>query len=189
MILTSQDARAGRTLPEAFECYGVTTPGASLGLYHVANAATGVCNNYGGSSEGNTLAQNLANVDVLIVELGTNDVFEPLGASGDPVTAGTFYGNLRWVCETYLAAKPSIRLVLVTVQYNTNASSYWLRLYANAEEDYAKSMGIPVINMFNLGGVNAITASTLLRDGVHPSDLGFANFYGPVIAQELRRFY
>jgi hypothetical protein len=46
-----------------------------------------------------------------------------------------------------------------------------------------------VINMFNMGGVNSITSGTLLRDGLHPSDFGFANFYGPVIAQELRRFY
>jgi lysophospholipase L1-like esterase len=189
MTLTSQDARLGRTLPEAFECYGVATPGATLGVYHIANAASGYCNNYDGTSEGKTLAQNLANVDVLIVELGTNDVYETQGALGDPVTAGTFYGNLRWVCETYLTAKPSIRLVLVTTQYSIKSSPDWVKLYADDEEAYGKSMGIPVINMFNLGGVNQFTSATLLRDGLHPSDFGFANFYGPVIAEQLRGLY
>jgi hypothetical protein len=189
MTLVSQDARPGRAISQAFECYDAARPGDALGAYHIANAATGYCSNFGGKSEGNTLAQNLANVDILIVELGTNDIFEQVGSLGDPVTAGTVYGSLRWICETYLTANPSMRIVLVTNQYETGPPVSEIRAVANAEEDYGHSMGIPVINMFNLGGVNAVTASTLLRDGLHPSDLGFTNYYGPVIAQELRRFF
>ena len=186
MTLTSQDARPGRTLSQAFECYGAITPGATLGVYHTDGSN---CTNYGGTSEGNTLAQNVANVDILIVELGTNDIFEQVGSLGDPVTAGTVYGSLRWICETYLTANPSMRLVLVTNQFETGPPVSEIRGVANAEEDYGHSMGIPVINMFNLGGVNSITAATLLRDGLHPSDFGFSHFYGPVIAQELLRLY
>ena len=54
---------------------------------------------------------------------------------------------------------------------------------------YGKSVGIPVINMFELGGVNALTAGSLLRDGLHPSDFAFTNIYGPVIAQGLQHVY
>jgi hypothetical protein len=189
MTLTSQDARAGRTLHEAFECYGVATPGTTLGVYTITSSNFNYCNNYDGTSVGKTLPQNLANVDVLIIELGTNDVWNPVGALGDPVTAGTIYGDLRWVCETYLTANPLMRLVLVTNQYGTGPPSTQIRQVADAQESYGKSMGIPVINMFNMGGANSITTTTLLRDGIHPSDFGFVNFYGPVIAQELQRFY
>src|SRR5258705_600352 len=154
MTLTSQDARAGRTLHEAFECYGVTTPGMTLGVYTITSSNFNYCNNYDGTSVGKTLAQNLANVDVLIIELGTNDVWNPVGALGDPVTAGTIYGALRWVCETYLTANPSMRVVLVTNQYEIGPPSTQLRQVAEAQENYGKSMGIPVINIFNMGGVN-----------------------------------
>jgi hypothetical protein len=59
----------------------------------------------------------------MTVELGTNDVFEPMGALEDSVTAGTVYGNMQWVCHTFLTAKPTLRIVLVAVQYNGNASA------------------------------------------------------------------
>lgn len=54
---------------------------------------------------------------------------------------------------------------------------------------YGASAGVPVINMFVLGGVNSITAPVLLRDGIHPSDYGFQAFYGPVIAQHLTMLF
>jgi lysophospholipase L1-like esterase len=170
-------------------CYLPKADHCTLGVYHTTNAAVTYYSNYDGKSDGKTLAQNLANVDVLIVELGTNDIWEQVGSPGDAVNAGTIYGSLRWVCETYLAANPAMHLVLVTNQFETGPPVGQMRGVANAEEEYGKSMGIPVINMYNIGGVNAFTASTLLRDGLHPSDVGFANFYGPVIAQELLRFY
>jgi lysophospholipase L1-like esterase len=188
MTLVSQDAHEGRTLAGAFECYGSTSPNVPLGVYHVA-AVAGGCNNYDGTSEGKTLAQNLANVDLEIIELGTNDPFDTVGAVGDATTAGTYYGYLRWVCETYLTAKPTLRLVLVTPQFNSQASPSWLMQYSTAEQIYGNSVGIPVINMWNLGGANTVTATTMLRDGIHPTDFAFANFYGPVIAQELRRYF
>jgi hypothetical protein len=37
------------------------------------------------------------------------------------------------------------------------------QLYADATVAYANSMGVPVLNMFNKGGVNAITGPALLN--------------------------
>lgn len=139
--------------------------------------------------DGASLAQNLANVDIEIVQMGTNDQDEPVGSLGDATTAGTFYGNLRWVVESYITAKPMLRLVLVTPQYNGYKPPAITQRYVNAMVAYGNSIGVPVIDMFARGGVNAITASALTSDGTHPNALGYQNYYGPVIAQELQRIY
>ena len=136
---------------------------------------------------GSTLAQNLAGVDCLVMVLGTNDnMFAvPLGTMGDPTTAGTYYGNLRWITEAILQAKPGLRIVLVTPQFVSNVAPAQTAQYVGATLAYGSSMGIPVINMATRGGVNPLSYPVLLRDGIHPSDFGFARFYGPVIAQGL----
>ena len=188
MTLVSQKARRSRRLDQAFEIYGTSIPGSAL-LVNQGSVLTEGGYVSSGTS-GNTLAQDIANVDIEVVALGTNDQRKiPLGTLGDSITAGTFYGNMRWVAETYLTAKPSLRLVFVTVQYNQFANPATTRQYVNAMVDYGESMGIPVINMFTRGGVNAISAPVLTRDGTHPSDFGFANFCGPVIAQALQQIF
>ena len=193
MTLVSEDAYPGRTFGTAFQCYGNPSPGGTLGTFTAGLTMQpfgGVCGTFMvGETGGNTLAQNLENVDVEIIELSTNDVIsEPLGQLGDPVTAGTFYGDMRWVVENYLGAKPTLRVVLVTIQNLPNFAPA-AGQYADAMVIYGNSMGVPVINMFALGGVNTITAPTLLRDGVHPSDFAFANFFGPVIAQQVQQLF
>ena len=187
MSLVQQDARPGRRYDTAFECYGTTTPGTALGTFELANNPNN-CRSLN-SPDGSTLAQIMAPVDLLVIEMGTNDTTVSLGELADATTARTFYGNMRWVVETYLKAKPTLRIVLVTVQFNGFASAATAQQYAAAQVAYGHSIGVPVINMFELGGVNAITAPVLLRDGTHPSDFGFANFYGPVIAQGLQRLF
>ena len=136
-----------------------------------------------------SFADSLSGIDVLVIALGTNDQAVPLGQLGDATNANTFYGNMRWVVETYLSAKPTLRVVLVTLQYNGFASASVNQQYAAATEAYGNSVGIPVINMFKKGGVNVITASVLTTDSVHPATLGFTKFYGPVIAQELQLLF
>jgi hypothetical protein len=193
MVLRTQDARAGRTFADAFECWGNPPVGGAVGTFnasYVVPAVTQSCSSIvSGITNGQTLAQSLTNVDLEVIELGTNDESTPLGNLGDAVTAGTFYGNLRWVVETYLTAKPSLRVVLVTPQWNGFFSPTTTQQFALAMEQYGNSIGIPVINMFKLGGVNGITQSTLTRDGTHPSDFAFSNFYGPVIAQGLQKVF
>jgi hypothetical protein len=61
--------------------------------------------------------------------------------------------------------------------------------YAKAMVTYGNSVSVPVIDMYKLGGVNAITSSTLTLDGIHQNTYGFTNFYGPVIAQGIQRVF
>jgi hypothetical protein len=124
-----------------------------------------------------------------IIELGTNDENSPIGQLGDGPTSGTDEGTLRWIVETIEAANPKIRVVIVTPQLNTSGTAANVKLLADAEVEYAGSAGIPAINMFRLGGVNAVNLSTLTRDGIHPTQWAFDNFYGPVIAQQLMQIF
>lgn len=185
MIPTFTDAISGRRIYEAFSCYGATHPGDALGVYSVANPG---CTSDGGK-EGATLAENLADSDMAIVELGTNDEGLPIGQYGDTAASGTSEGNLRWVVETIQAANPKIRVVIVTPEYNSYGTASNIKLLADAEVEYAGSAGIPAINMLRLGGINSINLSALTKDGVHPTQWTFDNLYGPVIAQQLMQIF
>lgn len=201
MTLVYQDARRARRFDQAFECWGNPSVGDPPGTFNPSYifpssnpGEFGDCSDsaFIGVGSGANFASSLANVDLLVIELGTNDAIVPLGQLGDNTKAGTFYGNMRWVVETYLAAKPSLRVVLVTTQYNgfyTPPSA--AQQYAAATEAYGNSVGVPVINMYKLGGVNTQTVSTLTNssDTVHPSALAFSKFYGPVIAQGLQQIF
>lgn len=189
MTQVVQDARAGRNFYNAFECYGSIYPGLPPGQFDatvgVGNSQTCGTRSFG-INPGSTLAQTYANVDVLFVELGTNDMMNPaipLGNLGDSIYAKTFFGYMRWDVETLLAANPSMRIILVSPQFRGDAAQGTPLAYGNAVAAYGASMGLPVANMASQAGANAITAAVLLRDGIHPSDFGFANYYGPVVAQ------
>ncbi len=188
MIPTYTDALPGRELRQAFECYGAATPGGALGVYSAALQPQ--CGSDGGK-EGATLAENLAGSDVAIIELGTNDETEPVGQFGDLPNAGTSEGTLRWIVETIEAAKPTIRVVVITPELNTRggATSANVKLLAEAEVEYAESVGVPVVNMFRLGGVSPVNIGTLLQDGIHPTVWNYDNIYGPVIAQHLMQIF
>ena len=197
MTLAMQDARGGRRFDQAFECWGNPPVGGQPGTFDPTYVFPGPFGSCGGSpytgfiglTAGENFADSLSNIDVLVIDLGINDQAVPLGELGDATNANTFYGNMRWVVETYLNTKPTLRVVLVTLQYNGFATPSVNQQYAAATEAYGNSVGIPVINMFKLGGVNANTVQVLTRDTVHPSTLGFTKFYGPVIAQELQLLF
>lgn len=201
MTLAYQDARRARRFDQAFECWGNPPVGGQPGSFNPSyvfpssnTGEFGDCSDsaFIGITPGSSFAASLANVDMLVIELGTNDQIVPLGQLGDATNARTFYGNMRWVVETYLLAKPTLRVVLVTTQYNgfyTPPAA--AGQYAAATEAYGNSVGVPVINMYKLGGVNASTVGVLTNnsDTVHPSPLGFSRFYGPVIAQGLQQIF
>ncbi|HEY8996536.1 MAG TPA: GDSL-type esterase/lipase family protein [Edaphobacter sp.] len=185
MTPTYTDAWPGRTLAGAFYCYGAYPPGTPLGTYRTGSNCT-----TDGGQQGATLAQNLAGSDILILNLGTNDEkLQPVGQVGDDVTSGTSIGFLRWAVETIQTANPTIRIVIVTPQLNSFGTAALVKQLADAEEAYGESVGIPVINMYKLGGVNSINLFTLTKDGVHPTQWDFDNFYGPTIAQRLMQIF
>lgn len=193
MYQVSQDARPARKFADALECYGNPPVGGTPGVFDptfvMPNGYPCSTFTYGWTS-GNTLAQNMAGVDVLIVDLGTNDNgVTPVGQLGDSTTAGTYFGNMRWVLESYTKANPAMHILLVTPQYMNAIPNATTLQYVNAIVAYGNSVGIPVLNMFSQGGANAVNYQTLMRDNVHPSDFGFASFYGPAIAQTLQQIF
>ena len=196
--LVYQDARSGRSFDSALECYGAPVAGGSVGTFDhtINNPAFGaVCSAPGdtGNADGNTLAQNLANVDLMILFLGTNDVGlvsqKQLGTINDAPGSGTFYAHMKWVVTQLLTAKPSMRLVMVTDQFNAQGSAADDKTIADAEVAYGQTMGIPVLNLFDNGGNNALTSAVYTRDGVHPSDWAFVHVLGPAIANFIMQWY
>jgi hypothetical protein len=192
MVLTYQDARVGRSFVTSLECWGNPSPGSAPGGFTPAEQPPlgGTCGQFViGASAGQSLSQAMANVQILLIALGTNDQSTPIGAIGDATNAGTFFGNLRWTCESYLAANPAMRLVLVTPQTNGFVPQSTTIQYVAAMQSYGGENGIPVIDMMARGGLNAITSTTLTVDGTHPTVYAYQSFYGPVIAQELQRVF
>jgi 6,7-dimethyl-8-ribityllumazine synthase len=91
--------------------------------------------------------------------------------------------------ETIETAKPQIRVVIVTPQWNRDGTIANVKQLADAEEQYGESVGVPAINMFRLGGVNDTNLTAMTEDGTHPRQWAFDNFYGPVIAQHLMQIF
>ncbi len=175
--ITFQDARSGRKFSDAFECYGAPPVGGTLGTFQPN--ANGNCLAYGDvSAIGNTLAANLANTDMLLVRLGTNDQNIPLGSLGNAANAGTQYGNMRWVVKTLLNAKPTMRVILITPELNSFASLQNIQNVVDAEIAYANSMRLPVLDLYRTSGNNALTNAIYTYDGTHPSNWAFQNVDG-----------
>ncbi len=190
MTLQTQDARGGRTFPTALECWGDPRPGNPPGNFDASYPVNqGPCGKIDiGIADETPFAQSLANVDVLLIDLGSNDQGETIGTLGDATNSGTYYGNMRWVVEAYLTAKPTLRIVLITNQY-LGYSPTKSGLFAAATVAYGNSMGIPVLNMFQMGGVNSLTMSSLTPDGVHPNHFDLTTIYGPTIAQFVQSIF
>jgi lysophospholipase L1-like esterase len=188
--LVFQDARPGRGFYNYFECYGALSAGSPLGPYNAAGSP-GNCSVYGdkGATAGSTLAQNLANVNMMILEGGTNDEGTQIGQLGDPTNAGTVYGSLRWVFETLMTANPTMHIVLVGPQANGEGTLAQTQAVVTAEAAECNLYGVPFLNLMAVGGGNAFNNATYTRDGTHPSDYSFAHFYGPIVAQFIQQYY
>jgi lysophospholipase L1-like esterase len=189
--LQFQDARPGRGFINFFECYGALAPGSALGVYNPAGAGPNSCGVFGdkGAALGNTLAQNIAGVNMMIVQGGTNDQGSPIGALGDPTNAGTVHGSLRWVFETLMTANPTMHIVLVGPQANSEGTLAQTQAVVTAEAQECNLYGVPFLNMLAVGGGNVFNNSFYTRDGTHPSDYTFAHFYGPIMAQFIQQYY
>jgi lysophospholipase L1-like esterase len=191
MTLGFQDAHAGRTTYSLFENYGGDGLGTTTG-----DASAG------GMTTGTTLAQDLANVDLLIIEIGTNDNNSgfPLGSPTDaPASPGLGASNIslcaawNYILNTLQAANPNMRIVWAgPYSYNPlnghgggpvaqNAA------IAAAQQTVMGQHGVPYLNALSEVGFNAQNWSVMLGDGLHPSAAGFVR-YGGYIAQKIKQF-
>jgi len=155
-------------------------PGRNQGWVMTAN---GVASNTG--TTGNTLAQDLANLDCMIVFLGTNDPgpWVALGAAGDSPTTASEYGYINRFATAIHTANPDIRLLFVTPYWSTSRRASSVPIVA-AITSVASTFDDPVLNLYQNLGFNSLNAAvTLQADGLHPSTpIGFQKFLGPAIA-------
>lgn len=212
-VLWRQDARGGRTFSAALEAYGASAPLATLealGTYSNSAPLTGALtssgtigqkNIYGQvPADGTTLAQWLADLDFLILWLGTNDaaaisagnvptyagatVAARVGALTDGYTANTLHGAMNFLLDALLTAKPNLRIIAVNLYRNSLAPVATQEAVADAILANFESRAIPMLNARKTWGINALSAATLLRvDGVHLTDDSFTRLAGPTIAQ------
>ena len=173
MAIPYQDARGGRTTANIFENYnndpvnGISIGG--IGNYNPVNIP-------GPWSKGHTLAQDLANVDLVTIYLGTNDgpLAANIGALGDAIGSGTYYGYLRYAIEGYLNAKPGVRLMWIGPYMNAD-SGVSTQAIVKAQKTICAAYGIPYLNLLESSGVNTLTYNFYLGgDNIHPAVAGLA---------------
>ena len=150
-----QDARAGRTWVTLLDGYGAICPLASLSSLGTWSSTTstnqasqcgfGVSGTVGSNGtytspvNGYTLAQTLANVEVLVIALGTNDAgfysaegytcgasttndCLKIGSLSDAYTAGTEYAAINFALDAIVTAKPTLRIIIVTPYFFVNGA-------------------------------------------------------------------
>ncbi len=170
----------GSVLPGSYQPYDATT--------RYGGGASG-----GAAIDGNghTLAQNIADVDLLLIWLGINDGDTVLGAPGDARTSATFYGCTRNAIETILAAKPGIRLVMIS-PYQPNPANIPLSPAQNASilvalQSIAGEYGVPVVDLLHNVNINKFDWGLKLQaDGVHPQNDTFDRDLIPYIAKSIQ---
>ena len=189
-----QDARGGRTTQFVFENYS-NNPATGIGLggffgINGSPAAQQPTLPYSWSPAGNTLAQDLAQIDVVTVYLGTNDgtLSTNLGALGDPNSqTGSYYSILRYAIEGFLVAKPGLQLLWVG-PYQNNDSGGQTSVIAAAQQNICASYGIPYLNLCHLSGINTLNIGAFTGgDDIHPNNLGLAMLSRLVTASILNR--
>ena len=196
MRSVGQDAVSGRTWGEIFEFYSNSPTGTNLGTTTI-RTYTGQRNT---GTAGNTLAQDLAaaNPQLIIIYLGTNDTPKggtpgsssgDLGSHGDSTSAGTLYGDILNGITGYinaaLTAGISARFLLVAPNFNNEGALTSVQAVGLAMETVAADYAVTVLNMSKRSGVNSLTAATMLRDGLHPTDIVFTTVHGPLIANQV----
>lgn len=130
--------------------------------------------------------------DVICIGVGTNDFSfgAKLGAYGDPVSAGTFYGYLSGVISLIREQNPTAKIVFVTPIYRgrvtesnftsvgydmKNSAGVKLRDYCSAMKKTAEmNENIYVYDSEYYSVINEQNYKYALSDGLHPTQL----YYG-----------
>ena len=142
---------------------------------------------------------DLTKYDTIIICLGVNDGFSPLG-EWDSEDEATIMGQVHKCINYIYEQNPSVRLIVFAPfngrnvgsfpEYwytNSNATSYTPRnKLSDALKKACDYYWIPYIEQRN-GPINAFTIQTLIgSDGVHPSEEGYKRL-GEWFAGELRK--
>lgn len=85
---------------------------------------------------------------------------------------------MRYMIKTLQTAYPSLKIAVCNVQKMSGyADAEHQRPYDSAEqnaviESVCAELSVPMIDLYNLLGINDYTSSTLLSDGLHRSHKG-----------------
>ena len=136
-----------------------------------------------------------ADADVWTVMGGLNDVIysSTLGSladTGSTFNNATVYGALQSIVENIMGRRAHPRLILITPTHSVRdtyaKATYGITIaeIRQAFIDVGEYYGVPVIDMWALGGINAYNmqkpTNPTTSDGVHPNDTGAALMAMPV---------
>lgn len=140
-----------------------------------------------GTKNGNFYAEvaemkaiDMSEVHTVIIEYGTNDTMKmvTLDNAENALDTHTTGGALRYMIKTLQTAYPKINIVALNVQRLTGyADAEHTKWYDSANqneviEGVCAELAVPMIDIYNLLGLNDYTKSTLTSDGLHRSHAG-----------------
>ena len=153
---------------------------------NVGVAGAAIAYHSGGYTDIVETAQNtdFSGYDYVMVAGGTNDFGDrksPIGTlNSTPYDNTTVIGALQIIIEKIISDKKNCKIFLMTplkrtdIPWNTpNSQGKTMGDYAEAIKTAAAYYSVPVLDFFNMSGLNDDNMSTLTRDGVHPNNAGY----------------
>ena len=98
---------------------------------------------------------------------------------------GAFEKILKTLHEKYIGAK--IIYVGTHINYSRDLNSQ--RIFNDLAIKICKKWGIPVVNMFEEGGLNSfigVHEELYINDGSHPNALGYDKYYVPIVESKMK---
>lgn len=134
---------------------------------------------------------DFSNYDFVLLEGGINDYLNSvhIGDFADSdFNKSEFTQAYQYIIEKILADNPTIQIVMMTPIQTTykfsgnanNVGNYEID-YVNRIKEIASRYSIPMIDLYNLGGLNKYNLSTYTDDNLHPNNAGYKRLNNIVI--------
>ena len=174
----------------------------------VAGSCVSATSDYGtGNSPLISRYTSIPESDIITIYMGTNDYGHetPMGTISDKEDI-SFYGALNVIIPEIQKAHPNAKLVWITpthrygfgtskisgtqftYDYLPNGRGYSLNDYVDAIKDVCKKYSVPVIDLFNLSGMDPSLSEVrtqYMPDGLHPNVAGHEKI-AAIIAKSLK---
>jgi lysophospholipase L1-like esterase len=136
--------------------------------------------------------------DVYTVFLGTNDFSRnvPIGSTADAQgTLNSLWGGMKQLYVDLRAKNPIATIIIITPLKRTSSpawnttNSLGLKMddYVAAIKAFAAQYALPVIDLYNISGINTATDTNFLFDGLHPNLVGNVRV-GKLIANQMNTY-
>jgi hypothetical protein len=148
----------------------------------------------------NITSTSFSDTDIVTVFCGANDYAgnRELGTMADDKTVVSTYGALKKLIDKILTTKPEVGLAFITCtqiglnQYTfgwkqPNNLGYTQEQYNDAIKEVCNYYSIPVLDLYNNGGINNFNFSKFTVDELHPNDAGY-RLVGTKIASFLNEY-